>query len=103
MSKVTFVKVNTANVRVDNSENTERVYDIECNINTSDSGVNSFEAGEVMAGETMMASFSFYGERNLSINFHVADAVTMVNVLNAVNSFMDDTRELVSGTELLNL
>lgn len=47
MDKVKSVKLNSANVKYDNSVDTERVYDIEANANLNDNKVVSMDGGVV--------------------------------------------------------
>lgn len=87
MSKIDFTKLNLANVTADNSVDTEKVYDINANVNISGNNVNSIDGGNVKKDDVQVATFSKWGENSLNINFINVDAVEMCNIINAVNEF----------------
>lgn len=63
-------KMNSANVRLDNSGDPERVYDVAADTDISENTAGSFN-GEVMRDGFQIAGFSCYGpsDDNLSINY----------------------------------
>lgn len=87
MSKIDFTKLNSANVTADNSVDTEKVYDINANVNISGNNVNSIDGGSVKKDDVQVASFSRWGENSLNINFMNVDAMEMCNIVTAVNDF----------------
>lgn len=103
MEKVTYVKVNSANVRMDNSVDAEKVFDIACNVNASGEYINSYDSGEVREGDVTIATFSRYGESNFNLSFQTSDATKMCSIVTAVNAFIADVNEYVSENSLVNL
>ena len=76
MGKVDFTKLNSANVSVDNSVDTERVYDIKCNANLNNNVLNSIDSGSVMKDDIQVAT----------------DATEMCNILMAITTFIGDVK-----------
>ena len=93
MSKVDFTKLNSANVSVDNSVDTERVYDIKCNANINNGALNSIDSGFVLKDDVQVATFSMWSN-NLTPSFqNVTDATEMCNILMAITAFIDATKK----------
>lgn len=97
--KVNAVKLNSANVRYDNSVDTERVYDIEVDANLRSNEVVSMDGGIVKKDEVIKASFNIYGnhQMNYSIN-GVADVEEQCAILVAINAFI---KEVENSAEVL--
>lgn len=92
MGKVDFTKLNSANVSVDNSVDTERVYDIKCNANLKNNVLNSIDSGNVMKDGIQVATFSMWSN-NLTPSFqNIADATEMCNILMAITIFIGDVK-----------
>lgn len=92
MDKAVFTKLNSANVSVDNSVDTERVYDIKCNVNLNNNVLNSIDSGNVMKDGIQVATFSMWSN-NLTPSFqNVADATEMCNILMAITTFIGDVK-----------
>ena len=89
MSKIDFTKLNSANVAADNSVDTEKVYDINANVNISGNSVNSIDGGSVKKDDVQVATFSRWGENSLNINFMNVDAMTMCSIITEVNTFIE--------------
>lgn len=89
MSKIDFTKLNSANVTADNSVDTEKVYDINANVNISGNSVNSIDGGSVKKDDVQVATFSRWGENSLNINFMNVDAMTMCSIITEVNTFIE--------------
>lgn len=93
MKKVDFTKLNSANVSVDNSVDTERVYDIKCNSNINNGALNSIDSGFVVKDDVQVATFSMWSN-NLTPSFqNVTDATEMCAILMAITSFIDATKK----------
>ena len=107
--KVTYKTLNSANVRVDNSVDSERVYNISANASIDGMGsgstnnVNGIDSGDVRRkdDDVMVASFSHYG--NLNINFQVVDVAEMCAIINAVNAFITDLKAKVKTVSPVSL
>ena len=92
MGKVDFTKLNSANVSVDNSVYTERVYDIKCNVNLNNNVLNSIDSGSVMKEGIQVATFSMWSN-NLTPSFqNITDATEMCNILMAITTFIGDVK-----------
>lgn len=97
---IAFKGVNSANVRLDNSEDTARTYDISANTDISGQTVSGF-SGEVREESAFLASFNCYGgEENLSVAFAGAPISRQIEIMQAVQSFMADAREYVASAGL---
>ena len=94
MQKVEFVKLNSANVSVNNGLNGERAYDITANVNLNNGNVVSVENGSVKNGEEVVATFSMYST-TLTPSFRGVDAAEMCNILMAINGFIGDVKNEV--------
>ena len=82
--KVNAVKLNSANVKYDNSVDTERVYDIESNVNFQENRIISFDGGVVKKDEVVKATFSKYGNNQLNVTFNNASVEDMCAALSAI-------------------
>ena len=92
MGKVDFTKLNSANVAVENSVDTERVYDIKCNANLNNNVLNSIDSGSVMKEGIQVATFSMWSN-NLTPSFqNITDATEMCNILMAITTFIGDVK-----------
>ena len=98
MSKIDFVKLNSANVSCDNSIDTERVYDIKANANLQGDNLSSMDSGVVKKDDVQVATFNMWGE-NFNPSFNgVTDAMEMCNILMAITNFIANVKaELVNN------
>ena len=95
MGKVDFTKLNSANVSVDNSVDTERVYDIKCNANLNNNVLNSIDSGSVMKDDIQVATFSMWSN-NLTPSFqNITDATEMCNIIMAITTFIADVKNKI--------
>jgi hypothetical protein len=102
MSKIDFTKLNSANVTADNSVDTEKVYDINANVNISGNSVTSIDGGSVKKDDVQVATFSRWGENSLNINFMNVDAMAMCSIITEVNAFIEGVETKVQ-TETIEL
>lgn len=101
MEKVKSVKLNSANVKYDNSVDTERVYDIEANANLNDSKVVSMDGGVVRLDGVQKASFNMYGNHQQNINYNnVEDVKDKCAILMAIDAFIGDVEAAVEVSPL---
>ena len=101
MEKVNAVKLNSANVKYDNSVDTERVYDIEANANLNDGKVVSMDAGVVRKDDVMVASFSVYGDHQMNINYMGVDSVSdKCNILMAIDTFVTEVESEIESNPI---
>lgn len=101
--KVNVMELNSANVKYDNSVDTERVYDIEANANLSGYRVVSMDGGVVRLNGEQKASFNMYGDhqQNYVLN-GVVDIEEQCTILKAINAFIGEVESAVK-VSLLNL
>lgn len=101
-SGIVLRKTNSANVRLDNSGDTERVYDVAADTDISENTAGSFN-GEVMRDGFQIAGFSCYGpsDDNLSINYQNVPASQQCAVLTAVQGFLAASRSFVGASPSL--
>ena len=88
--KVNAVKLNSANVKYDNSVDTERVYDIESNVNFQDGNIISFDGGVVRKDEVVKATFSKHGNNQEGLTFQNVEREEKCAIIEAVDSFFAD-------------
>lgn len=96
MDKAVFTKLNSANVSVDNSADTERVYDIKCNANLNNNLLNSIESGSVMKDGIQVATFSKWSNIfTPSFQNVTDDDDEMCNILKAITTFIKDVKNKI--------
>lgn len=100
--RVQLEAVNSANVKVNNSVDTDRVYEISANINVADKFMNNVADGVVKQGELVKANFQRWSSENLNIQFQTSDVMEMCTIINAINAFIVDCEEAVEN-ETLNI
>lgn len=97
--KVTLEAVNSANVKVNNSVDAEKVYEISANLNVSGKVVNNVADGVVKQGDVVKANFQRWSAENLNIQFQTSDVMEMCSVINAINGFIADCEKAVENNE----
>lgn len=101
MSKVNAVRLNSANVKYDNSVDAERVYNIEANVNLSNGNVVSFDGGIVVKDGVEKASFSVYGNHQMNYNIRgVEDVEEQCAIIMAIHAFVGDVESEVEVNPL---
>ena len=101
MEKVKSVRLNSANVKYDNSVDTERVYDIEANANLNDNKMVSMDCGVVRLDGAQKASFNMYGNRQQNINYNnVEDVKDKCAILMAIDAFIAEVEAAVEVSPL---
>lgn len=102
--KVTIKSLNSANVRLDNSVDADRVYDIEANVNISTGNyVQSIDSGSVKKEMNEVATFSSWGSDNLQINYNGVKAEEQCAIITAVNQFIESVSDKVAEGSMLSL
>lgn len=95
--KVAYASLVNAVVRMDNSVDAERVYEITSDVSISNNTiVQNFSNGIVKKGGTQVATFNSFGENNLNINYSVNESVEQCDITKAINAFMQDVKSKVS-------
>lgn len=101
MEKVSAIKLNSAQVKYDNSVDTERVYDIEANANLNENKVVSMDGGVVRLDGVQKASFNMYGNHQQNINYNnVEDVKDKCAILMAIDAFIVDVEAAVEVSPL---
>lgn len=105
MNKVTIKALNSANVRMDNSADADRVYDITANVNVSGTNVTDTNGEVRMKGDSssVIATFNSYGTDNLSVNYQGLNAQQQQTVNTAINAFIADAQAEVGTGEAFNI
>lgn len=88
--KVTSTKLNSANVQYNNSVDTERVYNIKGDVNIDNMSVTSINGGEVEQNETLLATFTWYGQNHLNVTYMNVDQSVQCLLNNAINEFVNN-------------
>ena len=95
MEKVKSVKLNSANVKYDNSVDTERVYDIESNVNFQYGNIVSFDGGVVRKDEVVKATFTKYGNNQESLTFQNVEREEKFAIVEAVDAFFEEVQSAI--------
>ena len=103
--KVTYKELRNAVVHVDNSVDVSKTYEIAADVRLQGQNtVESFESGTVAKDGTQVANFYCYGEAvNMSVNFQGVESNKQCEVIEAINTFMEDVKTKAgsySGGEL---
>ena len=99
--KVTYKELRSAVVQVDNSADEGRAYGISADVRVQNpGGVEAFEGGTVTKDGAQVAAFSCWGgDSNVSVQYIGIESSEQVAVLQAVNGFMEATRQLVASSQ----
>lgn len=95
MEKVKSVRLNSANVKYDNSVDTERVYDIESNVNFQYGNIVSFDGGVVRKDEVVKATFTKYGNNQESLTFQNVEREEKFAIVEAVDAFFEEVQSAI--------
>lgn len=99
MNKVFLEQINSANIRVNNSVDVEKAYEISANIAVVGDVVNNVSDGIVKQGDVVKANFQRWSSENLNIQFQTSDVMEMCSLINAINSFIADCEKAVENNE----
>lgn len=95
MEKVSAIKLNSAQVKYDNSVNTERVYEIESNVNFRDGNIVSYDGGFVRKDDVVKATFSKHGNNQEGMTFQNVKREEKCDIIEAVDAFFADVEAAV--------
>nr|DAD81689.1 MAG TPA: hypothetical protein [Myoviridae sp. ct9Ns12] len=101
--KVAYEKVVRATIRVNNSVDASKVYDIEADAEVNNGVVNNINSGTVKKDGSQVATFNSYGNENLSINHNVGERQEQCEITAAVNTFITDTKAKVATAQSVSL
>lgn len=99
MNKVFLEQINSANIKVNNSVDAEKAYEISANMNVAGDVVNNVADGVVKQDEVVKANFQRWSSENLNIQFQTSDVMEMCSLINAINSFIVDCEKAVENNE----
>ena len=97
--KVTLEAVNSANIRVNNSVDADKVYNVVANLNVQGERISNVSDGIVKLGDEQKATFNKWSSDNLNIQFQTSDVMEMCSVINAINGFISDCEMAVENNE----
>lgn len=101
--KVAYEKLVKATIRVNNSVDASKVYDIEAEAEISNGFVGNINSGKVKKDGSQVATFNSYGNENLSINHNVGEKQEQCEITAAVNTFITDTKAKVAAAQPISL
>lgn len=84
------VKIVSYQLRVNNSTDEQKVYDLACSITVNGGAVGSIESGIAMREDVHIADFSRYDSNSLSVTYHNISASEQCAVNNAINEFIEN-------------
>ena len=92
--KVTYKELRNAVVHVDNSVDAEKTYEIAADVRLQGQNtVEAFESGTVTKDEISIATFNCWGDaQNLGVNFSGVESNKQFEVIEAINTFMEDVK-----------
>lgn len=95
---VTYKSLNSANVRIDNSVDAGRVYNISANVNVATTNVSNMEGAirENNDVAAVLATFNSYDE-TLSVNYQNITLEEQQAVNAAINAFIEDVKAKVGS------
>lgn len=99
MAKVVLEQVNSANVRVNNSSDDERVYDITQSMEVRGDNVVNISDGTVKQNGVVKANYQRWSENNMSVQFQTNNSIEMCGIVNAINEFILNCEEAVANDE----
>lgn len=99
MNKVFLEQINSANIKVNNSVDVEKAYEISANMNVVGDVVNNVSDGIVKQGEAVKANFQRWSSENLNIQFQTSDVMEMCSLINAIGNFIEDCEKAVENNE----
>lgn len=97
---VEFYKVNSANVSAQNTSSD--TYHITADVQLGNGSVSHIDAGEVKLEGTLLATFSYWSENRLNVNYFNVDVDTQNYINTEVNAFVAAAME-AAATSSINL
>lgn len=100
-SKVQYDGVVNATVKYNNSNDTDRVYDISAEVSVSGSTITGFNTGQASrrVNPGPSASFNSWGENDMSVSMSgVPDKAEKIALFTAIADFIDDVRAQVEAS-----
>ena len=102
MSKIKYEALNSANVKVNNSNDLSKTYDIEANANvTQNNVVSNIDSGRVTLDGVEKATFNSWGDNMLNISYSNVEAEEQCAIISAVNAFIKELKSHVADTPIV--
>lgn len=101
MEKVTYKELVSAQVRMDNSADTGRTYDIRADVEIAGTAVQNFGNGEAAKDGATAATWTCYGG-TLNVTFYTQDGAAVLAALNAFIADAKDKAAEASPLEAMN-
>ena len=99
MTKVVLEQVNSANVKVNNSSDNERIFDIVQSMEVRSNNIMNISDGIVKQDGIVKANYQRWSESSMSIQFQTNDSIEMCSIVNATNEFIFNCEEAVANDE----
>lgn len=98
MGKVSYVALNSANVKITNENDSTKVYNIEAfvNVNTNKE-VSSIDNGRVIKNGTEVASFNSWSDNMLNVGYQNIELAEQCTVLEAIHGFISDVKDYIKN------
>lgn len=104
MNKITYEALNSANVKINNSSDAERTYNIEANANVNNlNEVTNIDNGILMKDAEQKATFNVWGSNSLNIGFYNATSDEQCGIIQAINQFIEDTKNFIKNNGMYTL
>lgn len=97
MNKINFGTLNSANIAVDNSLDTARVYDIKANANIQSGKVASLDSGRVFNQGIEVSHFNHWSDNNQQVIWLNCPIEQKDDVQAAIDAFVASVREESTG------
>lgn len=89
-----------ANVKVSNANDTASAYVITAEAQVAQGNVENFNNGQVMKGETYVATFNRWSAKSLNATFDNVEAEEQCAILAEINAFVDSVEALAKAKEV---
>lgn len=104
MSKITYEALNSANVKINNSGDAERIYNIEANANVNNlNEVTNIDNGILMKDAEQKATFNAWSGNSLNISFYNATSDEQCGIVQAINQFIEDAKNFIKNNSISTL
>lgn len=104
MSKITYEALNSANVKINNSSDAERIYNIEANANVNNlNEVTNIDNGILMKDAEQKATFNVWGNNSLNISFYNTTSDEQCGIVQAINQFIEDAKNFIKNNGMYTL
>lgn len=104
MNKITYEALNSANVKINNSSDIEKIYNIEANANVNNlNEVTNIDNGILMKDAEQKATFNVWGSNSLNISFYNTTSDEQCGIVQAINQFIEDAKNFIKNNGMYTL